>query len=69
MSKSIITIHNAETNEIIVREMTEEEQLQHDSQVAASLVAQAKAEASAAEKQALLDKLGITADEAKLLLG
>jgi len=30
---------------------------------------QAQADAKAAEKQALLDRLGITADEAKLLLG
>jgi hypothetical protein len=29
----------------------------------------AEADAKAAEKQALLDRLGITADEAKLLLG
>jgi hypothetical protein len=29
----------------------------------------AEAEAKAAEKQAVLDRLGITADEAKLLLG
>ena len=31
--------------------------------------AKAEAEAKAAARQALLDKLGITADEAKLLLG
>lgn len=40
--------------------------LDHDKQVAA---AQAEAVAKAAARAALLDKLGITADEAALLLG
>ena len=60
--------HNATTNEIVEREMNADElaQAAKDSADAA-----AKAEAKtqqATEKAALLAKLGITDDEAKLLL-
>lgn len=62
-------IHNVETGEIIERELTTEEfaQLKKDEAIAVA-EAQAKAEAQA-QRQALLAKLGITEDEAKLLLG
>jgi len=64
----IIKIVNATTGEEIEREMTENElaQLQSD-QAEAQIKAQAAVEAAAA-KAALLEKLGITEDEAKLLL-
>ena len=63
-----IVIHNAETGEIIEREMTAAEIKQQEKDLATTLaIEQAKAERAAA-RQALLDKLGITADEAKLLL-
>ena len=61
--------HNAETNEIVdtEREMTAEELAQWKSDMA-EIEARTKAVAKAAEdKAALLAKLGITADEAKLL--
>ena len=63
-----IKIHNIETGEVIEREMNDEElaQLELD-KAAAEAEAQAKAEAAAA-KAALLEKLGITEEEAKLLL-
>lgn len=55
------------------RDMTEEEEEQHK---AWALIAQAEAKeqaeaasAKAAARQAVLDRLGITADEASLLLG
>jgi hypothetical protein len=66
---TIIKIHNIETSEIIEREMNAEElaQWEADKAIAAAKAA-AKAEAEA-KRQALLDKLGITADEARLLLG
>jgi len=69
MSKPIIRIHNIETNEIIDREMNDTEFAKYEAEQAAQIAQQAEADAKAAEKQALLDKLGITADEAKLLLG
>lgn len=60
--------HNVLTGEIIERELNEQELAQLEIDLAA---AKAKAEAEAAkaaEKAALLDRLGITAEEAKLLL-
>jgi hypothetical protein len=63
-----IKIHNIETGEIIDREMNAEELAQWELDKAeAQTQAQAKAEAQAA-KAALLEKLGITEEEAKLLL-
>jgi hypothetical protein len=68
-TRPMIRIHNAETDEVIDREMNNAEFAQYQTDQAAQATAQAEAEAKAAEKQALLDRLGITADEAKLLLG
>ena len=68
MSNPMIRIHNTETNEIIDREMTEKEYSDYLA-VQAAQVESDKAEAKAeADKAALLAKLGITADEARLLL-
>ena len=68
MTNPIITIHNAGTGEIIEREMTAQElaQWQADN-LEAERIKAAKA-AKAADKAALLEKLGISEDEAKLLL-
>jgi len=64
-----IKIHNAETGEVTERDMTAEELAQWEADKAEA-EAQAQAEATkAAQKQALLNRLGITEDEAKLLLG
>lgn len=64
----IIKIHNIETGEEIEREMNAEELEKYDAAIAeAEIEAEAKA-AKATEKAALLAKLGITEDEAKLLL-
>jgi hypothetical protein len=68
MTKPMVRIHNTETDEVIDREMTDDEfaQYEADQEVQAAEVAEAQAQATA--KAALLDRLGITADEAKLLL-
>lgn len=72
MTKPTIMFHNTETNEIIEREMNAEELAQWESDIAyyaaKAELAKAEAEAKATQKAALLDKLGITEDEAKLLL-
>ena len=68
MNKPMITIHNCETQEIETREMNEAEFKQWEADqaaMAAAIVAEADKEAA---RQALLAKLGITNDEAKLLL-
>jgi hypothetical protein len=64
-----IKIVNAETGEEIVRDMNAEEleQLQADKvSFENAIAAQAAKEA---QRQAILDRLGLTADEAKLILG
>lgn len=58
--------HNVETGEIVKREMSAEELAQWESDKAAVV---AETAAKAAARQAILDRLGITADEAQLLLG
>jgi predicted metal-dependent HD superfamily phosphohydrolase len=63
-----IVIHNVETGEIIEREMNAEELAQWEADKVESAHRQAEAEAKAAQKAALLNRLGITEDEAKLLL-
>ncbi len=60
--------HNIKTGEIIEREMNAEELAQRQADQAKALVRQEAEAARAAEKAALLNRLGITADEAKLLL-
>ena len=68
MTKPTITIHNCETGEIINREMNNDELKQYEADQLAAME-KAKAEATkVAEKAALLAKLAITEDEAKLLL-
>lgn len=67
-----IGIYNAETDEQIVRDATPEEVATKEAEIAKYL-ADKKAEELAAEetrsaKAALLDRLGITEAEAKLLL-
>ena len=63
-----ITIHNVQTGDVIKREMDADELVQWEADKAkAEAEAQAKA-AAASAKTALLEKLGITEEEAKLLL-
>jgi len=68
MAKPIIRIHNTETNEVIDREMNDAEFAQYEIDQAAHLAKQAEAEAKATAKAALLAQLGITEEQAKLLL-
>ena len=64
----MITIHNVATGEILEREMTESEFAQRVKDEAEALANQQKQTEKAEAKAALLAKLGITADEAKMLL-
>ena len=68
MSRPIIKIHNLGDDSIVEREMNNEELVQYEKDLANfETEKQAEAEA-AARKAALLAKLGITEEEAKLLL-
>ena len=69
MKKPMIRIHNSQTNEIIDREMNDDEFAQHQKDVKEYEAQKAQAEAKAATKSALLERMGLTEDEAKLLLG
>ena len=68
MTKPIIRIHNQATDEVIDREMTNAEFAAYEADQAAEAITKAEAEAKATAKAALLSKLGITAEEAALLL-
>jgi hypothetical protein len=63
-----ITENNAETGESVTRDMTEEEIEKVEALIAADAAEAAKIQADAIAKAALLERLGITEDEAKLLL-
>jgi hypothetical protein len=69
MTTPTITIHNVETGELIQREMNAEELTQFEADKEAETARQAAEVQKSTAKQALLDKLGITAEEAALLLG
>ena len=67
--KPIIRIHNIETDEVIDREMNDAEFAQYQADQTARATAQAEAEAKETAKAAILDRLGLTADELKTILG
>ena len=68
MTKPMLRIHNAETDKVIDREMTDAEFAVYEADQIAHATAQAEAAAKAHEKSALLAQLGITEEQAKLLL-
>ena len=68
MTKPTIRIHDTETDEIIDREMTDVEFADYQADQAEAEARKAEAEAKTHAKAELLERLGITADEAKLLL-
>jgi hypothetical protein len=69
MTKPLIAIYNVETNEIIEREMNDAEFAQYQADQEAEAQRKAEAEAKVAARQAILDRLGLTEEEARLLLG
>ena len=68
MSKPTVRIYTGE-GEFVDREMNDQEYTQYQKDQAEADSRKAEAEAKAAQRQALLNKLGITAEEAQLLLG
>ena len=69
MTTETITIHNVETGEIITREMNAEELAQLAADKVVGNAVKAKQEQTETNRAALLARLGITAEEAALLLG
>ena len=68
MEKLFKTIHNVETGEVIQVELTESDLAIMASDKVEAETKKVAEEQAKADKAALLAKLGITADEARLLL-
>lgn len=69
MPKPIMRVHNSASGENLDREMTNEEYAKYQLDVEANAEKANQVTANAEAKAALLERLGITADEAALLLG
>lgn len=69
MTKPMIRIHDLTTDEVIDREMTTAEFKSYEANEKAELKKQAEEDAKAAAKAAILDRIGLTADELKTILG
>ena len=68
-TKPLVRIHNIQSNEIIDREMNDGEFQQHQADQAERAKAKAKSEAKEDAKAVILDRIGLTADELKTILG
>jgi hypothetical protein len=68
-TRPTVRIHNIESGEVIDREMTDDEFSQYEADKIDQLSIKAEIQTRAVEKQAILDRLGLTSDEVKLLLG
>lgn len=69
MTHPMIKEHNTETGEVVERELNAEELAQYEAYLAEQETKKAEQAAKDAAKQAVLDKLGLTADEVAALLG
>ena len=69
MTKPQIKEYNCETQEEIIRDATDAEITQMDLDKANYEAAKAEAATKATQRQALLTRLGITEEEARILLG
>jgi hypothetical protein len=68
-NKPQVKIVNCETGEEIVRDATVEEIAQMEIDAANTAARKAEAQAKEAERQSILDRLGLTADELQTILG
>jgi hypothetical protein len=71
MTKSKLQVKefNCATGEEIVRDATAEEIAQREIDLANALARKAEAEAKEAQRQAILDRIGLTSDELQTILG
>ena len=60
---------NAQTQEVIERDATEVELVQRELDNQANIIRATELEEQATARKAVLDRLGITAEEAQLILG
>lgn len=69
MTRPLVSFYDAATGKDTTREMNDAEFAEWQERIAAEEAEAAALAAKEVARAALLDKLGITADEAKLLLG
>ena len=67
-NRPIVRIHDLATDEITDREMNDNEFAAYTTDQEKQAIIEAEAETKATDKAAILKRLGITADEAALLL-
>jgi hypothetical protein len=68
-SRPMVRIHDLATNEVIDREMNDEEFAEYEARQAAQALADAAKAKAETDKAALLARLGLTEDELKTILG
>lgn len=69
MTKPMIRTHDAETNEIIDREMTDEEFADYQNSLEAARLVEEERQAVEKKKAEVLEKLGLSTDDLAALLG
>jgi len=69
LTRPMVRIHNTQTDEVIDREMNDAEFAEFKASQEIQAAKKAEAITKAAEKQAILDRIGLTADELKMILG
>ena len=69
LTRPMVRIHNAETDEVIDREMNDEEFAQWQASQATQAAYEAAKAEQAADKAALLARLGLTEEELQTILG
>jgi hypothetical protein len=69
MAKPTIRIYDVEKDELIDREMTEVEYKVYQADQKITVAKNAQDATKAEAKQAILDRIGLTADELKTILG
>ena len=69
MTRPMVRIHNTETNEVIDREMNNAEYAEYEAAQADFAAKEQAVAEQATAKAALLARLGITEEEANLLIG
>ena len=68
-TRPMVRIHDLATDEVIDREMNDAEFTQYQADQEIQAAKKAEATTKAAEKQAILDRIGLTADELQSILG
>jgi hypothetical protein len=68
-TRPIVRIHDLATDEVIDREMNDAEFAEYQAGQAAQAIAKAESDAKENAKAAILDRIGLTADELKTILG